>query len=330
MIIKNYEVSQIKFNSQQNILFYGENEGHKNEIINKIIGKKNNILNYEEKEILENSNSFIENLTTNSLFEDEKIILIKRASEKLFKVIEEANKKNLDGITLIINAGKLEKKSKLRTLYEKSKKNIIIAFYPDNAITLSKFAQSYLSRKKISISPNNINLIINKCNGDRGILLNEIKKIESFSENGKKITSEIISKLINLSENHSILELIDNCLAKNTKKIINILNENNFNNDDCIVILRTLLSKSKRVLILSEAYESNNDIEFTISSAKPPIFWKEKDIVKQQVYNWKPSKIKKLIYQINEVELLIKKNFNNSINLLTDFILEKTTKNISN
>ncbi len=160
MILKNYEINKIKLGSYKSLLLYGENEGHKNEIINNIIKDKQNILNYDEKEILENTEYFIENLTTKSLFESKKIILIKRVSEKLFKVIEEANEKNLEEVTLIINAGKLDKKSKLRSYYERSKKNIVVAFYPDNEITLSKFAHNYLVEKKISISPSNINLMI--------------------------------------------------------------------------------------------------------------------------------------------------------------------------
>ena len=82
---------------------------------------------------------------------------------------------------------------------------------------------------------------MNKCNGDRETLLNELNKIEYFSKNGKKITAENIAKLTNLIENHGISELIDNCLAKNKKKIVNILNENNFNNEDCILITRTFV-----------------------------------------------------------------------------------------
>ena len=124
-----------------------------------------------------------------------------------------------------------------------------------------------------------------------------------------------------MNENHSILELIDNCLAKNKNKITNILNENNFNNEDCIVIARSFLIKAKKLLSLSKTFENNKNIDLTISSAKPPIFWKEKEITKQQIYNWKSENIRQLIYSLNEIELQIKKNINNSINLITDFIL---------
>ena len=147
---------------------------------------------------------------------------------------------------------------------------------------------------------------------------------------GKTISQGYIAKLTNLSENYSISELVDNCLAKNQKKTIYILNENNFNNEDCILIIRTLLNKSKKILKLSNDYANNNNIDLAISSAKPPIFWKDKEITKQQIYKWKPDNIKKLIFKINEIELLVKKNLNNSINLITDFLLDLSTSKTNN
>ena len=171
---------------------------------------------------------------------------------------------------------------------------------------------------------------MNKCNGDRETLINELKKIEYFSKNGKKIDSENISKLINLSENYSISELIDNCLAKNKKKIVSILNENNFSNEDCIMITRSFLMKAKKLLALTTTFETNKNIDLTISSAKPPIFWKEKEITKQQIQKWNSKNIKQLIYTLNETELQIKKNINNSINLIIDFILSQSLAEINN
>ena len=118
-------------------------------------------------------------------------------------------------------------------------------------------------------------------------------------------------------------------LLRTKKKIINILNENNFNNEDCIIITRSFLIKAKKLLILSKTFETNKNIDLTISSAKPPIFWKEKEITKQQIYKWKPQNIKKLIFTLGEIELQIKKNINNSINLITDFILNQSSSETS-
>ena len=321
MILKSYEINKINKNINHLILFYGKNEGLKNEALNILVKNKNNISNYEEKEILENENVFIENILSKSLFEEEKFIVIKRATDKILKIIEILHLKNLEDTTIIINSENLEKKSKLRSFFEKDKKLVCVPFYPDNDQTLSKLAYNFLRDKKISISPSNINLIVNKCSGDRETLINNLQKIEYFSKNGKKINTENISKLINLNENHNISGLIDNCLAKNKKKTISILNENNFNNEDCIMIARSFIIKAKKLLTLSTTFETNKNIDLTISSAKPPIFWKEKEITKQQIYKWKSESIKQLIYALSDIELQIKKNINNSINLITDFIL---------
>ena len=330
MIIKSNEINKINFEINKLVLFYGKNEGFKDEATKNLIKKIYETVKYEEKEILDNVDNFIESLLSKSLFEDKKIIIIRRATDKIIKIIDEINSKNVDNVIIIFNADNLEKKSKLRSFFEKDKKSICVAFYPDTNQTLSRFTYNYLKEKNILISSENINLIVDRSNGDRGVLLNELNKIEYFSKNGKKITKENIAKLTNLIENHSVSELIDNCLAKNKKKIIYILNENNFNNDDCILITRTFLNKSKKILKLSIEFEANKNIDLTISSAKPPIFWKDKEITKQQIYKWTPKKMKELIYKLGEIELLVKKNINNSINLITDFILDQASSSTNN
>jgi DNA polymerase-3 subunit delta len=321
MILKSYEINKINKNINHLILFYGKNEGLKNEALNLLINNKDNIFKYEEKEILDNENSFIETILSKSLFDPQKFIIIKRATDKILKTIEILHLKNLNDTTIILNSDNLEKKSKLRSLFEKEKTLVCVPFYPDNDQTLSKLAYNFLREKKISISSSNINLIVNKCSGDRETLINELRKIQLFSKNGKQINSDNISKLINLNENHNISELVDNCLAQNKRKITSILNENNFSNEDCIIIARSFLIKSKKLLALLKAFETNKNIDLTISSAKPPIFWKEKEITKQQILKWNSKNIKQLIYSLSETELQIKKNINISINLITDFIL---------
>ena len=330
MILKSFEIKKIDQCINNLLLFYGKNEGLKNETLDILIKNKNNISNYDEKEVLDNENDFIENILSKSLFENQKIIVIKRATDKILKIIEILNLKNITDVTIILNSDNLEKKSKLRSFFEKNKELICIPFYPDYDQTLSKLAYNFLRDKKISISSSNINLIVTKCSGDREALVNELQKIEYFTKNGKKINSENISKLINLNEDHSISELIDNCLAKNEKKIISILNENNFSNEDCIMIIRSFIVKAKKLLTLSKTFETNKNIDLTISLAKPPIFWKEKEITKQQIYRWNPNDIKQLIYSLSETELKIKKNINNSINLITDFILLQSSSLTNN
>ncbi len=324
MILKTFESKKINLDVNKIVLFYGQNEGHKKEEISKLLiaNKNREIIKYSENEILENSENLHNHILSESLFSQKKIIIINRASDKILKIIEYLNEKSFSDVFIIINAKNLEKKSKLRSFFEKSKEFITIAFYPDNNQTLAKNAALFFNENKIPMSQENLNLVISKCSGDRGILENDLNKIKLFSLNKKKISTDELIKLISLIENHNISELIDNCLAKNKNKTIAILNENRLSNDDCIIITRTFLIKLKRLLRLCESYQENKNLESTILHAKPPIFWKEKEIVKQQIKSWSLVQIKKSIYEINNIEMEIKKNSSNSLNIITNFILQ--------
>ena len=324
MIIKSNDTGKIDLDKNQYILLYGINEGAKADEISSLVlkNKGKTIARYEEKEILENNQNIYDDILSKSLFDNQKIIIINRASDKIFKFISELSEKNISDISFIINAPTLEKKSKLRSFFEKNKELICVPFYQDTPSSLSILTQNFLKEKKINISQENINLIINRCNGDRGILKGELNKIEFFCKSKKNISTLDLVKLTNLIENYSISELVDNCLAKNKKKTMYILNENKFSSEDCITIIRTFLYKLKRILILSNDYLINKNLDKTILSAKPPIFWKDKDIVKQQIIRWKANDILKLLSNINEIELQIKQNKVNPISVIKNFIME--------
>ena len=291
MIIKSFETKKINIKQNKLILFYGKNDQIKKEAIENLTNSKKQIVNYEQNEILDNEDYFVESISSKSLFEEEKVIIIKRATDKIINLLEKIRVINLEDILIIIVAENLEKKSKLRSIFEKDKELISVAFYPYTTQTLSNVALNFLKEKKIVISQENLNLIINRSQGDRKILLDELEKIENYCKNGKKLTRDYLLKLTNLTENYSITELIDNCLAKNEKKTLQILNENNFTKDDCVMIARVFINKSKKMLTLCEEFERNKNIEITISSAKPPIFWKDKEITKLQIKTWSSKNI---------------------------------------
>tara|TARA_B100000242_G_scaffold213664_1_gene155664 strand:+ start:73 stop:1056 length:984 start_codon:yes stop_codon:yes gene_type:complete len=326
MILKYFELNKLNLNNTNFLLLHGKNEGYKNEEIEKISEKlKRKIVSYDEKQVINNTVEFFENNLNKSLFESEKIILINRCTDKIYKIIEELADRNINDIIFILNSDVLEKKSKLRNFFEKSKTQLVsIAFYPDNFDTLFRIAQKTFKERNISLSNECISVLINKCASDRKNLLNEIEKIELYSKDKKKISNEEIFILINLSENHSINELINSCLVKNQKKLFNILNSNIFSNEDCIVIIRTLLKKTKNLLNLVVQFHINKDINATIDNAKPPIFWKEKSVIKDQIKLWSVETLKALIVEINDVEYNIKRNSFNSINYTTNFLLEKS------
>ena len=322
MIIKSFEAEKIKSLKNNLILLYGANEGHKNQVINELfkIFFKGEVLRFEENEILTNHERVISNLMNKSLFEEEKLIIISRASDKIFRLISEIIEREIDKIKIIINSDILDKKSKLRNLFEKDKNLICIPFYEDNDKNLGSIAKNFFIKKKIKVSQEIINLLIARSRGDRGNLTNELNKLEILSITKKNIEIEDVIKLTNLSENYSVFELAENYLAKNKQKVSKILNENNFANDECVLILRTILNRSKRLLKLKENHNQTRNIDLTISSFRPPIFWKEKEIVKKQIQSWTNDEVKNMIYKINDLEILVKKNSNSSLNFVSDFV----------
>ena len=332
MIIKNYEIGKVNFLEKNFTLVYGLNEGHKKEVIKKITEKikSDSVNKYEEKEIINNPEDFYNSILSKSFFEKEKIIIIDRSSDKIVPIINEIFLKGIKDIYFILNSSVLEKKSKLRSLFEKEKNFVCIAFYQDNEQTLTRLTIDFFNSKKISVSQEIINQIVRKCRGDRENLKNELQKVDLFVKKGKKVNSDNISKLINLSESYNVTELIDHCLSKNKFKTINILNESNFNNEDCILITRVFLNKSKKLLKLIKEFEINKNLDLTIASSKPPIFWKDKEITKQQIRVWSSINVKNLIYNLNNLELRLKKNFNNSIYIITDFLIEQSVSKTNN
>ncbi len=330
MIIKSFEIDKIDISKSKLFIIYGENEGLKNELVLKI--KKNykgKEIKYEEDQILKNKNAFFSEIRNKSLFEEKKILIIERCSEKISETILEINQDDLDDL-IILKFGALEKKSKLRNFIEKSDFAVITPTYKDNSQSLINIAKVFFLKKKISVSYETLNLLVNRCNGDRGNLKNELEKVSNFLTDKKVLSMREISILTNLSENYSASELVDASLSKNLKKTQEMLDENNYTQEDTYFILRVFLQKTKKILNLLENIKNENDIEKAISEHRPPIFWKDKPIVKKQLNLWTYEKIQNLIRKINNTELKIKENNTIGIILIKNFIYEIFDQEFSN
>ena len=328
MIIKSFELNKLELNDYKFYLFYGDNEGSKEETIKNIFEQNylDKIYRYEEKEILDNIDNFFNSILTRSFFDNEKLIIINRATDKIRETIEGLIEKNPEDIKIILNSKNLEKKSTLRKIFEKEKSIICVPFYEDNNQTLNSIISLFFRNKKIPISQQLINVLIERSRGDRKNLNNELEKIDAYLLNKKNLNLEEIIKLTNLAENYNASELVDHSLAKNTRKTVTILNENNYSDEDNIIIIRTLLAKLKRLVKIHELVDEKNNIEQAVSASKPPIFWKDKPLVIQQIRSWKKEHLKDLIYKTNDIEFLIKKNSTIAKNILSDFIINNSRK----
>ena len=328
MILKSFELGKIKLNDHKFYLFYGDNEGLKEETIRNLFEKKylNKTYRYEEKEVLNNKDIFFNSVLTKSFFDNEKLIIVNRTTDKFSEILEELKEKNPEDIKIVLNSKSLEKKSTLRKIFEKEKSIICVPFYEDNNQTLNSIISLFFRNKRIPISQQLVNILIERSRGDRKNLNNELGKIEAYSLNKENLNLQEIMKLTNLADNFSTSELVDHSLAKNMKKTATILNENNFSDEDNIIIIRTLLAKLKRLVKIYELVDKKNNIEQAISASKPPVFWKDKPLVIQQIKSWRKDHLKNLIYKTNDIELLIKKNSTMARNILSDFIINNSRK----
>ena len=152
MIVKTFELQKLNKTGEKCILLYGENEGFKNQVFNEkfLSNFENKVERYDENEVLNNLDNFISSLINKSFFDNSKLVLISRVSDKIIKLIDIYIDKNISDVTIVLNAGILEKKSKLRSKFEKDKNYVCMPFYPDTDQVLIKLAYNFFRDKKMA------------------------------------------------------------------------------------------------------------------------------------------------------------------------------------
>ena len=316
MIVKSYEIKKNKNLLKKNnfYLLYGENFGLKKDIKNFITTelKRDNseleFLSLYESEIINNEENFYNYIYSGSLFSSAKVITIHECSDKIIEKIENIHSKYPENVYLVFFSEILEKKSKLRTFFEKNKDAICIPCYLDNERDLETIAQLELKKNNISISREIKNLLIEKANSDRNNLRNEIDKIKAYSLDKKTLSIDEVKLLINFSGDYKSDILVNECLCGNIIQYKKIISELYLSTINQILLLRVLSNKIHRLLKIKQQENESNNLDSLINNSKPVIFWKEKPMVKKQLTIWNLDELKKIIYNINNTELLCKKN----------------------
>ena len=308
MILKSYIVEQ-NVNVLQNYqatLIYGKNIGIKSDIKSEI--KNNNkdseLLTFFENDLLK-GNVLFESISNQSLFSEKKIIIIQEATEKVYDKIQECLEKENNNIRIYIFAENFEKKSKLRNLFEKEKNLAIFPCYEDNARTLISYINKELKGFR-GLTGEILNLIIDNSNMDRRIIKNEIEKIKSFFIE-KKINKEQTLEILNIKNNVEFNEIRDKALIGDKSKINMLLSGMEILDNEAFYCLNSLNLRFMRLSEISRLAKDNN-YEQVMNNLKPPVFWKDKPIILQQLTKWNPKNVEKLLLKIGETEILIKKN----------------------
>ena len=326
MILKSFEIekniesiSKFKFT-----LIYGENLGLKDKLKNEIIKifKNYEIVNIYQEDLNKNKDILINEFKNSSLFSNKKLIIVHQASDKLIKDIE-ALKNEKENTKIVMISELLDKKSKLRYLFEKDKELSIIPCYNDNDYTLQKIVNDELKGFK-NLTKEIIELILEASNKDRKKILSNIQKIKTYFEK-KIIQIEKLENLLNSDRNEVFENIRDAALSGDKGKLNRLLNNFTFSQDDVFQHLNMI---NLRLIKLLELHNlGGNNLDLAVNNIKPPIFWKEKPIMLQHAKKWQKQTLKEALLYIGHTEEIIKKNsYLNSTTLLKNSITNLCAK----
>ncbi len=307
MIYKSYIIEQNlkSISNHKSFLFYGENQGLKKELKEKIRleNKDKEILNIFQEDLIKNKNLLENEISNKSLFEKKKIFFVNEVNDKIFNIIEQIIEK-LDDEKIYIFSDMLDKRSKLRNIFEKSKDIGIAACYPDNEITIKKLITQKLGKFK-GFSSQILNLVIHSTGLDRDKINNELDKIISCFYN-KEIEVDKVEQLINTKASDDFFELKDEAINGNKNKTNKLLAETVLDSEKYIYYLNIIIHRIIKLREIQVFKLTDNNLENIVAKLKPPVFWKDKPILIEQSKKWDENKIRKALKMMLEIEGKIK------------------------
>ena len=321
MIVKSFLLEQnISLIIEKNlVLFYGENLGLKNDF-KKLIqhsATENKLMNFSQEEIIKNKEKFLSEISNLSLFEKKKIYYINECNDKILEFIKE-NERVINSKLIYLFSNILDKRSKLRNHFEKLKNIAIIPCYADNEITIRKIILNKLRDFK-GLSTENVNLIIDNCNFDRLKLNNELSKIITCFEN-KNIENNLLTSLLDYKVNDDFNLLKNEALSGEKIKTNRLLSDTVIDPDKNVYYLAIINQSLKKISDTSKLSEQIS-VDEAINVIRPPIFWKEKPILKKQLLKWNSKKIRQVLEATYNLEIEIKSNVQISKTLLIKKLL---------
>ena len=320
MIYKSYLIEQnLESLTEKVVLFYGENFGLKHEFKKKIKNRslENETFDFYQEEIIKDESFLIREIKNISLFQKKKIFFLENVNDKIFNILEQ-NIRHVGDNQIYLFADILDKKSKLRNLFEKQQNLACVPCYADNEISIKKIIQNKLKDFE-GVSPYIINLICDNSNLDRTKLNNELEKIIICFEN-KKIIKEDLEALLDARTNDDFNLLKDEAIIGNRKKTNEYLSDTIIEPDKDIYYLSLINQRLTKLYQIKKQAESGG-LEQAISNIKPPIFWKDKPIYLKQLEKWSLEKIRKVLNYTYEIEIQIKSNSLINKNLLLKKLL---------
>jgi DNA polymerase-3 subunit delta len=312
MLLKSQELNLKKkdFFKGKIILLYGENQDLIKDLSEQILIKFNDEQktqkNIFEEDIIKDPQNIINYYLNGSLFDENKnILVIKNSSDKIIETLNKI-KNNIDENTIIINSEILLKNSKLRQFGEYDKLAVCIPCYQETKLDLTRFLTQQLQINKIQLSEKQIEIIINSSSLKRSKIKEVIEKINLY-KNSEKITDQIIEEIctdLDLKKNDEIIDILLSKNEKNINEFISNMSNYEKNFIEIIIILRSFIMK----ILDIQKNNKNLSVDERIERYKPPIFWKDKDRIKNILKIWNTNNLEKFLSNLNVIETEFKRN----------------------
>ena len=330
MLLKSHELNlkTKDFLKNKIILLYGENQDLikdiNEQIINKFSDKKVISKKFFEDDILKNPENITNYYLNGSLFDNnETLSIIKNCSDKILEIINQI-KNNINNNTIILNSEILLKNSKLRQFGEYDKLAICIPCYQETKIDIKRFLTQQLQINKSPLSETQIEVIINSSSLKRSKIKEVIEKINLY-KNSEQITDQVIDEIctdVDLKKNEEIIDILLSKNEKNINEFISNMSNYEKNFIEIIIILRTFIIK---ILDIQKSYK-NLSIDERIERYKPPIFWKDKDKIKNILKIWSANNLEKFLSNLNIIETEFKRNDLNQDTQFYYFLTQNLSK----
>jgi DNA polymerase-3 subunit delta len=330
MLIKSQELNLKKkdFFKGKIILLYGENQDLikdlNEQILIKFKDEQKIQKNLFEEDIIKDPQNIINYYLSGSLFDENKnILVIKNSSDKIIETLNKI-KNNIDENTIIVNSEILLKNSKLRQFGEYDKVAICTPCYQETKLDIIRFITQQLQINKIQLSEKQIEIIINSSSLKRSKIKEVIEKINLY-KNSEKISDQVIDEICtdaDLKKNDEIINILLSKDEKNINEFISNMSNYEKNFIEVIIILRSFIIK----ILDIQKNNKNLSIDEKIERYKPPIFWKDKDRIKNILKIWNTNNLEKFLSNLNTIETEFKRNDLNQDTQFYYFLTQNLSK----
>ena len=330
MLLKSQEIvlKNKDFFKEKIILLYGENQDLINDlnqqIVSKFIQEKKISKSFFEEDIIKNPENIINYYLNGSLFDDNKnISIIKNCSDKILEIINKI-KNNINNNVIILNSEILLKNSKLRQFGEYDKLAICIPCYQETKFDIKKFLTQQIQINNIQLSDTQSELIINSSSLKRSKIKEVMEKLNLYKNSGK-ITDQIVEEIctdVDLKKNDEIIDILLSKNEKNINEFISNMSNYEKNFIEIIIILRSFIIK----ILDIQKNNKNLSIDERIERYKPPIFWKDKDRIKNILKIWSANNLEKFLSNLNIIETEFKRNDLNQDTQFYYFLTQNLSK----